>query len=163
MYFIRLMAFLWERDESPNVHLPVLSLPVKGKLLFSTGRLLSEEDAFPIGCMGGREIIIIIYDVQNSVSACLYKYQAISSVPALKPPRAISFLFIFQPRSLRPSTPAPRKGLSREPTLLGILRAAKLQYPTRENKRHRYCAFHHPQSHVWHEDDGSVKQIPRWC
>lgn len=74
MYSIRLMAFLWERDESPNVHLPALLLPVKGKPLFSPGHFLSGEDAFPSGCMGGREIIII-YDVQNLVSACLYKYQ----------------------------------------------------------------------------------------
>lgn len=96
------MAFLWERDESPNVHLPSLSLPVKGKPLFSTDRFLSGEDAFPIGCMGVREIIItiiiiIIYDVQNLENTCLYKYQIISSLPALKLRRAISFLVIFQP------------------------------------------------------------------
>lgn len=105
MYFIRLMAFLWERDESPNVHLPSLSLPVKGKHLFSMDHFLSREDTFPNGCIGGREIIIIIiYNVQNLVSTCLYKYQIISSVPALKLSRAISFLFIFQLRSSSPST-----------------------------------------------------------
>lgn len=95
MYFIRLMAFLWERDESPHVHLLSLSLPVKDKPLFSTSHFLSGEDAFPIGCMGGREIITIIYDVQNLGNTCPHKYQMISSVAALKLLRAIYFLSIF--------------------------------------------------------------------
>lgn len=46
------MAFLWEREESPRVQLLSLLVPVKGKTLFSQGRFLSEEDTFPIGCMG---------------------------------------------------------------------------------------------------------------
>lgn len=98
------MAFLWERDESPNVHLLSLSLPVKDKPLFSTSHFLSGEDAFPIGCMGGREIITIIYDAQNLGDTRLHKYQTISSVPALKLLRAICFLSVFQPCFSHPST-----------------------------------------------------------
>lgn len=44
-------------------------------------------------------IIIIIYDLQNLLSTCLYKHQAISAVPALKLPRAVSLLLISQLRS----------------------------------------------------------------
>lgn len=42
-------------------------------------------------------IVIIINDVQDLVSTCLYKHQTISSVPALKLPRAVSFLLFSQP------------------------------------------------------------------
>lgn len=90
------MTSLWERDGSPNVHLPPLLLPGKGKPLF-LAQPLHGEDAFPIGCRGGREmIIIIINDVQDLVSTCLYKHQIISSVPAPKLPRAVSFLLFSQ-------------------------------------------------------------------
>lgn len=72
---------------------------------------LRGEDAFPTGCRGGREmIIIIINDVQDLVSTCLYKHQIVSSVPALKLPRVVSFLLFSQPCSSHPSPPAPHKG-----------------------------------------------------
>lgn len=143
MYFIRLMAFLWEREESPNVHLPTLLLPVKGKPLFSTGHFLSREDAFPIGCMGDREIIIINYDVQNLVSPCLYKHQIISSVPALKPPQGY-FLSVYFSAALITSehtSSSQRHGLFREPTLLEILLATELQYATGKNKKTLIFSF----------------------
>lgn len=76
-------------------------------------------------------IIIIINDVQNLVSTCLYKHQIISSVPALKLPRALPFLLFSQPCSSCPSTWAPHKGMASFGSphcVLEALLAAKLHY-----------------------------------
>lgn len=97
---------------------------------------LRGEDAFPTGCRGGREmiIIIIINDVQDLVSTCLYKHQIISSVPALKLPRAVSFLLFSQP--MRSSQ---RHGLFWKPTRCAWGSACcKVGLWTRRNKRFWY-------------------------
>lgn len=114
------MTFLWERDGSPNVHLPPLLLPGKDKPLFSTASPWGRCN-FPLDAGEGREMIfitiIIINDVQDLVSTCLYKHQIISPVPALKLPRAVSFLLFSQPCSSRPSPSSQRHGLFWKPTL----------------------------------------------